>query len=716
VNVGTSRLILMVQMPSGVRELEVAQVDGKESISKLYRFEVEVSLPVEEELSWAEALGRPAQLAVQPATGPSERLIWRCGIISRVAALAPDRRRHNFRVDLVPQAWTLTQTCRSRIFQERSIEQIINTILDSWHVTRDSFLCRSGTSPQPRTYCVQYQESDWAFISRLLEEEGFCYAFAHGEQGEKLLISNDNAQLPMATCLEGRDDLTLEYVKPDAVEPTEEHVDQLAAAQAIRPALVVHRDQIFDKPWKLDTKKAECDRADLEVYEYLGALKPEALRETHPLTRLEQLRVESATVEGKSTSPDLVAGHRFKLRNAPSDLVATDEDTFLITEVTHKALQQPDEAASTAFQHECSFRCLLSSIPYHPPRDSEIQRPVIPGVQSAIVVGPGGEEIYTDELGRVMVQFPWDREGGFNEHSSCWVPVAQPWAGSSYGAMFIPRIGHQVVVQFIDGDPDQPIVTGAVYHQKNKPPYELPANKTRTTLKTDSSPGHGGHNEIRFEDKKGAEELHLRAQLDRTDLVNRNQTATIGKNSTVTVGNDHSETIGQDHSQVIGRNKTITVASNHTETIGGTVTYTAQGPVMETIGNSRVVTIGGSEVETVGGVRQIINGGAYVRQVGGSALLLVSGGMLTAASFVSIRGKSSVKLTCGGSTVKLTPGTIVLKNGGASISISSAEIKAVVGGSSVKINAGGVTISGPAVTSSADGANTITGGIVKVNS
>jgi type VI secretion system secreted protein VgrG len=716
VNVGTSRLILMVQMPSGVRELEVTQMSGKECISKLFRFEVEVSLPVEEELSWAEALGRPARLAVQPATAASDRLIWRCGMISRVAALAPDRRRHNFRVDLVPQAWTLTQTCRSRIFQERSIDQIINSILDSWHVTTAPFQFRSGAKPQPRTYCVQYQESDWAFISRLLEEEGFCYAFAHGEEGEKLLLSNDTAQLPMAARLEGGADLALEYVRPDTVEPPEEHVDQLVASQTVRPTLVVHRDQIFDKPWKLDTNKAEHERADLEVYEYLGALKSETSRDVHARTRLEQLRVESATLEGRSSSPDFVIGHRFKLLKAPEDLVPPGEDTFLITEVTHKAVQQPDEAAATTFQQECSFRCLLSSIPYHPPRDSEIRRPVIPGVQSAIVVGPSGEEIYTDERGRVMVQFPWDREGEFDEHSSCWIPVAQPWAGSSYGAMFIPRIGHQVVVQFIDGDPDQPIVTGSVYHAHNMPPYELPANKTRTTLKTDSSPGHGGYNEIRFEDKKGHEELHLRAQLDRTDLVNRNQTATIGKDSTTTVGQDHSETIGRDFTQTIGRHKTITVGVNQTETIGGSVTYTANGPQTETISKSRVVTVGGSKLEKVVGFCQLLVGGPYICQVGGAAILKAPVMINTLGSIAMIRAGGVVRLSCGGSIVKLTPGNIVLKNGGASIKISAGEIKASVGGSSVKIDAGGVTINGAAITSTATGAHTINGGIVKVNS
>ncbi|MBW2740493.1 MAG: type VI secretion system tip protein VgrG, partial [Deltaproteobacteria bacterium] len=280
-----------------------------------------------------------------------------------------------------------------------------------------------------------------------------------------------------------------------------------------------------------------------------------------------------------------------------------------------------------------SFTCIPFDVPYRPPRLTP--KPVVEGTQTAIVVGPAGEEIYPDEHGRVKVQFHWDREGTNDENSSCWIRVSQVWAGAGWGAMHIPRIGQEVIVDFLEGDPDRPIITGRVYNGTNTPPYSLPDEKTKSTIKSDSSLGGGGSNEIRFEDKKGEEEIYLHGQKDWTIAIENDKNQTVGHDETLSVGNDktieiganHTESIGANMSIRVGKNKTETVTINTAETIGVAKELTIGGAYQVTVGAAMNETVGGAKMEEVGAYKMEAVGGNKSETIGGSKSLSTGKGL-----------------------------------------------------------------------------------------
>ena len=296
--------------------------------------------------------------------------------------------------------------------------------------------------------------------------------------------------------------------------------------------------------------------------------------------QLAQARLQAAimfkdTALGQSDVPRLLPGFTFSLHGHDLD---NFNQEYVLVEVNQSGKQPQvlgekalDESGTHFGNH---FIALPSSVVIRPERITP--RPTVVGVQTAIVTGPSGEEIYPDKHGRVKVQFHWDRQGKQDENSSCWIRVSQAWAGAGWGAMFIPRIGQEVIVDFIEGDPDRPIITGRVYHGTNTPPYELPAEKTKSTVKSDSTKGGGGSNEIRFEDKKGSEEIYIHGQKDWTIAIDNNKNQTVGANETLAVGANRTKTVGNDQQETIGANKTITVSSNHTETIGVNKTETSR--------------------------------------------------------------------------------------------------------------------------------------------
>ncbi|MCC6552293.1 MAG: type VI secretion system tip protein VgrG, partial [Polyangiaceae bacterium] len=287
--------------------------------------------------------------------------------------------------------------------------------------------------------------------------------------------------------------------------------------------------------------------------------------------------------------------------------------------------------------YENRFRLIPADVPF---RSAEhTPKPTTRGVQTAIVVGPPGEEIYTDEFGRVKVQFHWDRQGKRDDRSSCWIRVSQVWAGQAYGAMYIPRVGHEVIVDFIEGDPDRPIIVGRVYHGTNVPPYALPGDKTRSTIKSASSPGGGGSNEIRFEDGKGIEEIYVHGQKDWTIHIENDKDQTIGRNESLDVGNDRGKKVGVNETETIGANKSITVGANHTETIGGDEAVT--------VGGRSVREIGGELTERIVKDKTVEVGGRHSEKISGDMTLSVSAHAtesVTGDKTVEVEGKHDISV------------------------------------------------------------------------
>ncbi|MFV9645965.1 MAG: type VI secretion system Vgr family protein, partial [Desulfobacterales bacterium] len=352
-----------------------------------------------------------------------------------------------------------------------------------------------------------------------------------------------------------------------------------------------------------------------EVYDYPAEYSTKAEADRLANIRIQEEEAKITNITGTSTCRAFSSGYRYDLLEYYRDDM--NDKSYVLVFVNHGAYEAvggSGEGAGASYTN--SFTCIPFDVPFRPPLATP--KPMIGGVQTAIVVGPSGEEIYTDEHGRVKVQFHWDREGQKDENSSCWIRVSQLWAGAGWGAMYIPRIGQEVIVDFLEGDPDRPIIAGRVYHGINMPPYGLPAEKTKSTIKSDSSLGGGGSNEFRFEDKKGEEEVYLHGQKDWTIAIENDKNQTVGHDESLSVGNNRTKTVGVDQSETIGSNKTIQVGANHTESIGSNMSQTVSAAKTETIALAKVLTIGAAYQVSVGAAMNETIGAAKAEAIGGA--------------------------------------------------------------------------------------------------
>ncbi|MCP4670072.1 MAG: type VI secretion system tip protein VgrG, partial [Desulfobacula sp.] len=360
---------------------------------------------------------------------------------------------------------------------------------------------------------------------------------------------------------------------------------------------------------------------------------------------------------------------------------------FVLIHIEHMASQQPFQTGSTIggdseTSYTNKFNCIPFEIPFRPVRNTP--KPLIDGVQTAIVVGSSGDEICTDEHGRVKVQFHWDREGENDENSSCWIRVSQVWAGAGWGAMFIPRVGQEVIVEFEEGDPDRPIITGRVYHGNNTPPYPLPAEKTKSTIKSDSTKGGGGSNEFRFEDKKGSEEIYLHGQKDWTIAIDNDKNQTIGHDETMDVGNNRTKNVGVDQKETIGSNKTILVGTNHSETIGSSMTRSVGKNKTETVAINTAETIGAAKELTIGAVYQVTVGGAMNESIGAAKAEEIG-----AAKIVTVGASSSEHI---GKNKSVNSGKNISESAGDNISIKAGKKMSITAGDEIFIKVGKASI------------------------
>lgn len=562
-------------------------------------FEIDVTLASEEEIKLADGVGKVALLTIESAD--HDRTMH--GIVNRFVQTGVNGRFFLYQARVVPQLWLLSLARDCRIFQNKSVPDIVRQTLEDSGMTGDLFDFRLQVSYAPREYCVQYRESDLDFISRLLEEEGIFYFFEHSKE-KHLLVFGDGAvnYQPIAGQAE------VIFNPGSAMVAEEEAVVAFQLARQIRTGKYTLRDFNFEKP-SLDLTADHSDKENkrLEAYDFPGEYAT-----TDEGRRLAQVRLQEAVLfkeraEGKSVVPRLVPGFTFSLN---SHVIEGFNQEYLLTSVVHHGAQPQvlAEKASAAdgTRYENLFEAIPSAVTFRPERRTA--KPVVEGVQTAIVTGPSGEEIYPDKHGRVKVQFHWDRLGQNDENSSCWIRVSQLWAGAGWGAMFIPRIGQEVIVDFVEGDPDRPIITGRVYHGTNTPPYGLPGEKTKSTIKSDSTTGGGGSNELRFEDKKGSEEIYLHGQKNWTIAIENDKNQTVGNNESLSVGSNRTKRVGNDQSETIGVNKTIDVGANHTETIGVNKT--------ETIGVNASLTVGANQTEAVAYVKAVTIGTAYQITVG----------------------------------------------------------------------------------------------------
>ncbi len=526
--------------PLGENALLLQAFSGTESLSRLFQFKLAL-LATRDDIEHDEIVGKPVMLRVQLASG--RHRTW-SGVISHFSKGSSLEGWTQYQAEMVPWFWFLTRNTDSRIFQKKSVPDILREIFQEFGFA-DYRMKLNGDYP-PIEYCVQYQESTTDFIARLMEREGIYYFIEHGDPVHHLVIT-DNPDSHQAV----RDDY-VRYHRAAGVEESDT-VNDLRHQRELRTGRVVLRDYNFETPEteleaSTDTVATIGNNQSYSSFEFPGGFTERSGGDRYAKLIMEAEETQHETFFGEGNCRDFSPGYYFKLWEHPID---SYDQAYLLASVAHEGRNnyQDQQAQNSTYYNR--FTCIPLRVPYRPQRLTP--KPVMRGLQSAVVVGPSGEEIYTDKYGRVKVQFHWDRRGKRDEKSSCWMRVAHPWAGKGWGFITIPRIGQEVLVDFLEGDPDQPIIVGAVYNAVQRVPYELPGNKTVSTLKSNSSPGGDGFNELRFEDKKGDEKVFLHAEKNFDIRVKNSTTDTIGGDLHLLVGGEQCEQVkGDKHGTVDG--------------------------------------------------------------------------------------------------------------------------------------------------------------------
>jgi type VI secretion system secreted protein VgrG len=648
---------LTVTTPLAKDVLLLRALSGHEGVSQLFSFQLDLIAENTADVSFDKLLGGKITAHL---TLPDKSKRHFNGVCVRLSQGERDPREKTFtayRAEIVPDFWLLTRKAQSRIFQHLSVHDILKKVLVGFEV---EYLLPPF---EPRDFCVQYRETDFNFASRLMEEEGIYYFFKHSDGSHKMVVANTPQSHPDVS---GKTKITYEDVETGFRD--DDRINDWEKVQELRSGKYILWDHSFELPHKhLEAEKTIQDSVTvgkithklkvggndkLEIYDFPGEYaqrfdgvdkgggdRPADLQKIFNDNkrtveiRMQEEALPSLLIHGASNCRQLASGHKFTLEKHFSG----EGGPYVLTSVTHSARGAGEYRAGTtgAFSYTNQFTCIPVALPFRPPRTTP--KPVVHGTQSAVVVGPSGEEIFTDKYGRVKVQFHWDREGKNNVDSSCWLRVATLWAGKQWGMIHIPRIGQEVVVDFLEGDPDQPIVVGSVYNSDMMPPYELPKNKTQSGIKTRSSLGGDPEtfNELCFEDKKGQELVYLRAEKDLT----------------IAVENDEAHWVGHDREKTVDHDETVHVKNNRTETVDNDESVT--------VGNSRTVTVNQKDDK-----HQIKMGNREVKiDMGNDKLTIGMGNQTTDISL----GKSettamqSIELKVGQSSVKLDQMGVTIK-------------------------------------------------------
>ncbi len=698
-------------------ELRVRRIEGREAFSECFRFDLEVATSLDPVVVEESVLGRSATLIMR-ATPSSPRSVT--GVIASVRQCGPiPHHGRAFRLRLVPTMWLLKRRRNTRIFQDLTIVAIISAILDEAGITYRFSVEATYT---PRAYVVQYRESDYDFVVRLAREAGLFFFFERAsaaglvgvlaETLRETVVFGDGVRayppIEPASAVAGAVTAVADAIGLGGMIPApalsyrpaqgfavddDTAVTSITLERTLRPTQVTVHDYDYDHPLLELRSSVESppriaggdtgavyDPKRLEVYdEHYDEHVGDDVQARGARTLLDGYRAHALRGEGISVSTRLAPGHRFSVDEHPD---ATFNREHVVATVRHRGfvpanlLDAPAPGGTSIYENR--FTCLPAIVPA---RQKPRRRAIQQVVEVATVVGPKGEEIHTDALGRIKVQFPWDRDGKRDERSSCWIRVSQNWAGSGFGGQFIPRIGMEVLVTFLGGEVDRPVVTGCLYNATHPPSFELPADKTRSGLRTQSSPGGGGYNELSFEDEQGKEQIRLHAQRDLDEEVLRNHTLKVENDEIIAIARNRSDTVVGNRERVTKQKESTHVVGDQSIHVEGGRTDLVDGAVDVRVKQDLVEHVGGSEMRETTGASNVLYRDDRLERVQGSLTTLVGlsekkrayalhvegAAQLTGTTVVEISSDKSIVLRVGKSTLRLSPDGIELS--AASISV-----------------------------------------------
>ncbi|MCQ4167486.1 type VI secretion system Vgr family protein [Tahibacter harae] len=651
---------LNVTTPLGPEVLRFDSLQGRESLSQLFDFQLTLTSE-EKGLAAPALLGQPITVDFELEGGARRYLNGQC-VHFRSAGRAG--RRHLYVAQLKPWLWYATRRSDYRIFQQMTTPDIVKQVLAMYPFQTKWLLSRSY---RKWNYCVQYRETDANFVQRLLEHEGIWYWFEHSA-GEHTLVMTDD--IGLATPYPGY--ATIPFYPQDVSVPDKDHFNGWAAGGNVQSGKYAARDYNFVMPSAdLTTQRAQPaghPHASYDIFDYPGSYPTLGEGDPYARVRLEELQSSHLRSFSQGRARGVAPGRLFTLEK---HAVGDYNKEYLVVGAEYDFSDNDYEATEDSGEHRLTIAAEVhpTDQPYRPERRTP--KPHTMGPESAVVTGPAGQEIYTNEHGQVKVQFHWDRYGKKDENSSCWIRVSHPWAGTGFGGVHIPRIGQEVLVDHLNGDPDQPIIVGRVYNTNNPHPWGLPANATQSGFLTRSSMGATWQNAnaLRFEDKKGEEQVWLHAEKnqdievendethwvghDRTKTIDHDETVhvkhdrteTVDHNETITVHNDRSErvdhnekiSIGDNRSEDVGKNETVSIGNNQTHSVGDNRTRRVGKNESLTIGSSRTKKVGKNESDKIGKSWSIKVGKFKTETIGMASMQNVGLGKMTTVGMAYMR-------------------------------------------------------------------------------
>ena len=681
----TAPRVMEITTPLGDEGLLFHGMHAREELSRLNQYMLDLLSP-RADIALDEILGK--NVTVKLAL-PDDTTRYFNGYVTRFSQQGMFGRYHRYVAEVRSWLWFLTRTADCRIFQDMKVPDILKAVFEDHETAEVAF--ELTNTYRKWTYCVQYRETDFNFVSRLMEHEGIYYYVRHTDGHNTLVLTDSTSKHTPAPGYE-----EIPFIAPEQlVRPELEHISQWECSWHVQPGAYVHDDYDLERPSvKLRTQKAvprSYTPSTYEVFDYPGFYLQKPDGEYYANVRIDEFGTDFHTARAVTNAKGVCVGSLFTLDECPR---ADQNCEHLIVAANYDLEFSGYEGLphGEGTSYHCHFVAMPTKQQFRPRRQTP--KPFVQGPQTAMVVGPAGDEIYTDQYGRVKVQFHWDRRGKRDENSSCWIRVSHPWAGKGWGAVATPRIGQEVIVDFLEGDPDQPIITGRVYNAESLPPFGFPAGAVLSGIKSNTHKGHG-FNEMSFDDTAGKERVFVHGQYNMDTVVEHDQTSTIhncrtdrvdvddsesiGKNQKWDVGVNRDATIGSNETLTVGSNRTKKVGANETVTIGGNRSATVSGSETATVAMQRTHSVGINETISVGAAQQITIGGLQAVTVGAMQTINVGANQSTSvgANQANTIASNQTNSVAGNQT------TSVGKN--ASMTVGADESRNVTGGRNVSI-------------------------------